>query len=88
VNFNGTTIINYEFFQGVGVNNGNLSAPTIDQWVEGVILAFEDLQTYGLSYFLNENGVVTVYNSNCIPLSILQTFEINTGINFNIFCNQ
>ena len=88
VKFNNEVIIDYLYFQGYGLNNGNFSAPTVDQWIQGVTDAFSNLQNYGLSYILNENGVVTVYNINCVPLNILQTFEINSSINFNILCNQ
>jgi hypothetical protein len=88
VKFNDDVIINYLYFQGFGLNNNNFSAPTVDQWIQGVTEAFSDLQNYGLSYILDDNGVITVYNINCIPLNVLQTFEINSSINFNILCNQ
>jgi hypothetical protein len=86
VNFNGTDIISYPFFNGVGYNNV-LSIPTETQWVSAITSSFVDLQDYGLSYILNENDTLTIYNNNCIPLGVEQTFELNVGINFNLLCN-
>jgi hypothetical protein len=88
IKFNNNVIINYLYFQGLGLYNNNFSAPTIDQWIQGVTEALSDLQNYGLSYILEDSGVITVFNINCIPLNILQTFEISSSINFNILCNQ
>jgi hypothetical protein len=88
IKFNGVEIANDLFFQGVGLSNGNISAPTTNQWLLAVTATMDNLQSYGLSYFYNTEGVITVYNGNCVPLTSLQTFEINTGINFNILCNQ
>jgi len=88
IKFNGDEIANSLFFQGVGLNAGNISVPTFNQWVDAVATTIDGLQTYGLSYFFDKPNVITVYNINCIPLSTLQTFEINIGINFNILCNQ
>jgi hypothetical protein len=86
VNFNGDDIISYPFFNGVGYNN-ILSIPTESQWVSAITSSFVDLQDYGLSYILNENDTLTIYNNNCIPLGVEQTFELNVGINFNLLCN-
>jgi hypothetical protein len=88
VKYNNNVIINYLFFEGLGLYNNNFSAPTVNQWVDAVVESFSDLQNYGLNYLLDDTGVITVFNTNCIPLTVLQTFEINVSINFNILCNQ
>jgi hypothetical protein len=82
----GNVIVNYPFFTGVGYNN-IISIPTDTQWVNGIQSGFTDLQTYGLNYYINNNDTITVYNNNCVPLSVTQNFEFNVGINFNILCN-
>jgi hypothetical protein len=87
VKFNGNDIINYPFFNGVGYNNP-LSVPSGQTWVDAIQTSFVDLQTYGLSYYLNDDETsFTVFNSTCIPLSVVQSFELNVGINFNLLCN-
>jgi hypothetical protein len=86
VNFNGTDIINYPFFNGLGYNNP-LSVPTEAAWTGAVQTSFVTLQDYGLSYVITGNNTFTVYNNNCIPLSETQTFTLNVGINFNLLCN-
>ena len=88
IKFNNIDIANDLFFQGVGLNNGNLSAPTEEQWINAVSTTLDNLQNYGLSYFFNSYGVITVYNNNCVPLTSVQDLQINTNINFNILCNQ
>ena len=87
VKLNGNDIINYPFFNGVGYNNV-LSVPSNQNWLDGIQNSFVDLQTSGLSYYLNEDETnFTVFNNTCIPLSIVQSFELNIGINFNLLCN-
>lgn len=86
VEYNGANIISYPFFNGVGYNN-TLSVPSGSTWLDAVTNSFSALQVYGLSYIFNDNETFTIYNNNCIPLSVSQTFKLNVGINFNLFCN-
>jgi hypothetical protein len=82
----GGDIVSYPFFSGVGYNN-ILSVPSDSEWLSAIQTSFVDLQNYGLSYYLNSDNTITVYNGNCSPLSVTQNFELNVGINFNILCN-
>jgi hypothetical protein len=86
IKIDGTTIISYPFFNGVGYSNPTLSVPNQSDWLNALTSSLVDLQTYGLDYFI-ENDVLTVYNNNCVPIDINQNFELNVGINFNILCN-
>ena len=82
----GVDIVTYPFFNGVGYNNV-LSVPTDTQWLNGIQSGFVDLQSYGLNYYIDNNYTITIYNNNCIPLSVTQNFELNVGINFNLLCS-
>jgi hypothetical protein len=85
--YNGNTIINYPFFNGVGYNNP-LSVPTGQTWINAITNSFVDLQNYGLTYYFNDSYTnITIYNNSCIPINITQTFDLNVGINFNLLCN-
>jgi len=69
--------------------NGYYNYPTNIEWVTALNGALSQLGTQGIDYYIDqENKTVTVYNINCIPISENDTFEINVGINFIIFCNQ
>ena len=63
--------------------------PTNSEWVSGLTQSLNNLQNDGLTYSIDEvNNTVTVFNINCTPLSLDDTFEINVGLDFNILCNQ
>ena len=63
--------------------------PTNSEWVSGLTQSLNNLQNDGLTYSIDEeNNSVTVFNINCTPLSLDDTFEINVGLDFNILCNQ
>jgi hypothetical protein len=88
IRIDGTPIIIYEFFNGVGYSNSSLSAPTPNDWLNGLYDALVGLLDYGLDYIIDTNDqTITIYNNNCLPLNITQNFEINVGINFDILCN-
>lgn len=84
---NGTTIVQYPFFNGFGYNISGTSYPSQTTWLDSLTLALEDLTNYGYSYSFTDENTVIIYNEIC---SLPQTgfnFKINVGINFNILCN-
>ena len=85
----GTLILNiYPFYTGYGLTYSN-SIPTNQEWVTALGEALTELDSSGLSYFIDEvEQTVSVYNNNCIPIDPTDTLEINVGINFNILCNN
>ena len=82
IRINGVVISYYEFFNGIGTG----SFPTPQQWVTAVKDSFINLLTLGYSYNIDEDvEELIVFNNNCIPN--FDDFELNVGINFEIFCN-
>jgi len=82
IRINGVVISYYEFFNGIGTG----SFPTSQQWVTAVKDSFINLLTLGYSYNIDEDTEeLIVFNNNCIPN--FDDFELNVGINFEIFCN-
>ena len=82
IRINGVVISYYEFFNGIGTG----SFPTPQQWVTAVKDSFINLLTLGYSYNIDEDAEeLIVFNNNCIPN--FDDFELNVGINFEIFCN-
>lgn len=80
---NGVLIEQYGFFNGVGPSQ----FPTDTQWVTALGTALDNLLTSGYSYNIDEdNENVVVFNNNCVPN--FDDFQINVGIEFEIFCNQ
>jgi hypothetical protein len=68
---------------------GYVDQPTNEEWVMAVSTALDNLETSGISYFIDlDRESVTIYNNNCVPYDKFDVFEINLGINFNILCNQ
>ena len=88
VRINGDLITSVPFFNGVGFSLSGTSYPTPTDWVTGINNSSDELQVYGLSFIINTNDeTISVYNNNCIPLSVQNNFEFNVGINFDIYCN-
>jgi hypothetical protein len=88
IRIDGNPIIIYEFFNGVGYSNPSLSAPTPNDWLNGLYDSLVGLLDYGLDYIIDTNDqTITIYNNNCLPLNTTQNFELNVGINFDILCN-
>jgi hypothetical protein len=80
---NGVLIQQYGFFSGIGPSQ----YPTDTQWVNALGDALDNLLTSGYSYNIDvDNENVVVFNNNCIPN--FDDFQINIGIEFEIFCNQ
>ena len=83
IRINGVVISYYEFFNGIGTG----SFPTSQQWVTAVKDSFINLLTLGYSYNIDEDTEeLIVFNNNCIPN--FDDFELNVGINFEIYCNN
>ena len=83
IRINGVVISYYEFFNGIGTG----SFPTPQQWVTAVKDSFINLLTLGYSYNIDEDTEeLIVFNNNCIPN--FDDFELNVGINFEIYCNN
>jgi hypothetical protein len=84
IRYNGVPLIIEPFT----ITSGYQNYPTNQQWIDGLNSSLTNLQNDGYTYFIDEvNNTVTVYNVNCIPISVDDTFEINVGINFTILCN-
>jgi len=85
IRYNGVPLIIEPFT----ITSGYQNYPTNQQWIDGLNSSLTNLQNDGYTYLIDEvNNTVTVYNVNCIPISVNDTFEINVGINFTILCNQ
>jgi len=82
VRINGVVLTQYPFYNGIGPSD----FPTGTQWVSGLENALGDLQTSGYSYNIDEtNQIVNVFNNNCQPN--FDDFQLNVGINFEVYCN-
>jgi len=82
VRINGVPIADYEFFTGVGTG----SFPTASEWVTAVQTTFTNLLNSGYGYNIDEDTEeLVVFNNNCIPN--FDDFQLNVGINFELFCN-
>ena len=83
VRFNGVQMSQYSFYNGIGP----FDVPTNQQWLTALTTYLASLLTSGYSYNINySDETVTVFNNNCQPN--FDNFEINVGINFEIYCNQ
>lgn len=85
---NGNILVHNEFFTGYGNSNPIASYPSQSDWLNALETSLTNLQSEGLNYVINNDDTVTVYNGNCIPLSVTQDFKIDVGINFNLLCLQ
>lgn len=82
IRINGILITQYQFFTGIGT----AGYPTSEQWLTGLGLALDGLQTSGYSYNIDENtNELVVFNNNCLPN--FDDFQLNVGLNFEIYCN-
>jgi len=82
IRINGVVLIQQSFYNGIG----STDFPNNNQWVNALENTFDNLLTSGFSYNINEeNQTITVFNNNCQP--IFDEFQLNVGINFEVFCN-
>jgi hypothetical protein len=86
INLAGTQIINYKFFEGVGIDLFNLSYPTASQWLTALESQLDNLFSYGLGYEITGNQV-TIFTVTCDSLNLNSEFKINVGIDFSINCS-
>ena len=86
---NNNPLVNIPFFNGNGYSINGISYPTSNDWLNALSSINLELQVYGLSFIINETDeTVIVYNNNCTPIEENNVFDLNVGINFNIFCND
>jgi hypothetical protein len=84
IKFNGDLIINYKFFDGVGLNLP-FSTPTANEWLTALNSQLDELLNYGLNYLILDNNL-SVTNLTCNNFVLGNEFELNVGINFDISC--
>ena len=84
IKFNENLIVNYKFFDGVGLNSP-LSTPTPTQWLDALNSQLDELLNYGLNYVILDNNL-SITNLTCNNFVLGNEFELNVGINFDISC--
>ena len=83
----GTTIIKYPFFNGIGYSSPIYSVPTGTTYNDGLLIALESLENEGYDYYLTEDETVILYNQVCSESDTGINFKLNIGINFKILCS-
>lgn len=90
ISLGGNQIINYKFFDGVGISIppglSVSSYPSSTQWLTALQSQLDTLINYGLDYTLSSNQV-TIFNMTCDSTNVNSEFKINVGINFSIACS-
>jgi len=86
IKLNGNIIVNYKFFDGVGLNSP-FSSPTSAQWLTALNSQSSELLNYGLNYLILNNNLI-VSNLTCDNFVLGNEFELNVGINFDIACSK
>lgn len=82
IRINGVLITQYQFFTGIGT----AGYPTSTEWIDGLRDALDGLQTSGYGYNIDEDtNELVVFNNNCLPN--FDDFQLNVGLNFEIYCN-
>jgi hypothetical protein len=85
ISLSGNTIIDYPFFNGIGVSIPQISYPTESQWLTALESQLDNLILYGLDYTIS-GDTVTISTITCDDLNLNAEFKINVGINFTINC--
>jgi hypothetical protein len=85
ISLSGNTIINYNFFDGIGLSVPGLSYPTPNSWLTALQTQLDTLFDYGLDYIISGNEV-TIFTLTCDGLNLNSEFKINVGINFTVSC--
>ena len=80
--------ISLPFFNGVGYTLPEISSPSNSVWYQALLIALDDLETFGYDYYITDSGNVAIYNIICDVSRIGVNFEIKVGINFNILCSK
>ena len=79
---NGVVLVISPFYTGIGPFN----VPTNTEWVNALSDTLNNLLTSGYSYNIDEDiEQITVFNNNCQPN--FDDFQINIGLEFEIYCN-
>jgi hypothetical protein len=79
---NGVQVAQTPFYVGYGT----LDLPSNNDYVNGLQTALISLQTSGYDYYIDDtNSTVSVFNNNCT--TVFDDFQINIGLDFEIFCN-
>jgi len=87
IRLQGSELIKYPFYNGLGYNLDGISYPSNSDWYNGINEALMSLSNYGYSYYLTEDNNVVVINNICSLNSSGDLFEINVGIDFTISCS-
>ena len=85
ISLGGNQIINYKFFEGVGLDLFENSYPTPTEWLNALESQLDNLFSYGLGYEITGNQV-TIFTVTCDSLNLNSEFQINVGIDFSINC--
>ena len=80
----GIPVINYKFFDGVGLTNTN-SVPSNNDWLQAVDDALSSLFDYGMWYEISGSNLI-FWNLTCE--SIERSINVDVGINFTISCTS
>jgi len=79
-------LVRHRFHQGFGMN-GYTSAPSLAIWVTAVPDALTKLFPLGFGYDIT-NTDLTVYNLDCQPKHLNETFQIVLEVDYNILCRS
>ena len=83
----GVSVVTNYFFNGNTYNLPPFNAPTETQYYNALISALNSLKSLGYDYYLTDTNTVVVFNQLCSTDESGFTFNIDIGINFQIFCN-
>lgn len=83
----GVSVVQDVFFNGNTFNITPFNAPSTTQYYNALISSLNNLKTLGYDYYLTENDTVVVYNQVCTTLKTEFIFNIDIGINFQIYCS-
>jgi hypothetical protein len=83
----GVSVVQNTFFNGSTYSFAPFNAPTTTQYYNALISALNSLKLLGYDYYLTDNNTVVVYNQSCATDENDFIFNIDIGINFQIYCN-
>jgi hypothetical protein len=84
LSIDGVSVINYKFFDGVGLTNTN-SVPSDNDWLQSIDNALSSLFDYGMWYEISGSNLI-FWNLTCD--SINKSINVDVGINFTISCTS
>lgn len=83
IRIDSNVLIQEKFYTGFGLND----VPTESDWVNALNTYLPQLSNFGM-YYTIQNEEVSIYNLTCSPNYPNKVIEINSGINFQIVCND